>query len=203
MKGPALRAEKNREKIINTALALFQANGIKKVAISDIARKAEVTPATVYNHFSGKDTLVLEVVKEWYTRALKVYREVISGDDPFEEKFQRLLSFKSETAGKMHAEFLLATTSDNPELRDFINDNYMAEISRTVYAFFDEGRKQGYVSPDLSTETIFLYSEIIRKGINTESSLSTDPEYGARLLRELTPIVLYGIFGKRDSPGKP
>ena len=52
MKGPELRAEKNREKIISAALELFQESGIKKVAISDIARKAEVTPATIYNHFS-------------------------------------------------------------------------------------------------------------------------------------------------------
>jgi len=198
MKGPELRAQKNREKIINTALELFQAGGIRKVAISDIARKAEVTPATVYNHFSSKDVLVLEAVKKWYMRTLETYKEVLSIELPFEEKYRRLLSFKSDTAGKMHAEFLLATISDNPELRNFLNEHYLAEVTMTVYKFFDEGREQGYVSPDLSTETILRYSEIIRKGINAESGMDEDPEYSARLLRELTPIVLYGIFGKRD-----
>jgi AcrR family transcriptional regulator len=198
MKGPGLRAEKNRKKIVSTALELFQAGGIKKISVSDIARDAGVTPATVYNHFASKDVLVREAVKEWYADTLKRYQEVLRLDLPFEEKFQKLISFKSVIAGKMHAEFLLATTSDDPEIRDYLNAEYMPEVTGTVYTFFDEGRKQGYVSPDLSTETILRYSEIIRKGINAESDLSEEPEYTAKLLRELTPIVLYGIFGKRN-----
>ncbi len=197
MAGRTERAGKNRQKILGAALELFQTQGIKKVSISDIAQKAGITPATVYNRFGSKDALVREVVKAWYRRALEEYRSVLETDKPFEEKFRDLLSFKSDMAAATHAEFMLAASSDDPEIRRFLESEYMVEANKSVNRFFDEGREQGYIAPDLSTETVLRYSEIIRRGINAEAGLASDPEYTAKLLRELTPVILYGIFGKK------
>ena len=199
MKGPERRAERNKERVLKVALELFQSQGIKKVAINDIAQKTGVTPATVYNRFGSKDALVRDVVKNWYICTLKDYQKVLRAEQPFEEKWQNIMSFKLSLSGKLHGEFLLATTSDDPEIRQFLESEYMVEMKQSVFSFFDEGRRQGYINPELSTETILRFTEIIRRGINAESDSSADPDYSARLLRELTPIILYGMFGR---PGK-
>jgi AcrR family transcriptional regulator len=199
VKGAKHRAEINRERVLQAALELFQTHGIKKVAINDIAQKAGVTPATVYNQFGSKDALVRDAVKNWYICTLKDYQKVLRAEQPFEEKLQNIISFKSKLSGKLHGEFLLATTSDDPEIRQFLESEYMVEMKQSFFNFFDEGRRQGYISPELSTETILRFTEIIRRGINAESDLSAEPDYSARLLRELTPIILYGMFGR---PGK-
>ena len=199
MKGPERRAVRNKERVLRAALELFQTHGIKKVAISDIAQKAGVTPATVYNQFGSKDALVRDVVKNWYIRTLEDYQNVLRAEQPFEEKLQNVLSFKSNLASKLHGEFLLATTSDDPGIRQFLESEYMVEMQRSVLSFFDEGRRQGYINPEVSMETFLRFTEIIRKGVNAESDLSADPDYSTKLLRELTPIILYGMFGR---PGK-
>ena len=93
MKGPERRAERNRERVLQAALELLQAHGIKKVAINDIAQKAGVSPATVYNQFGSKETLVRDVIKNWYTRILEDYRKMLQAEQVFEEKLQNIISF--------------------------------------------------------------------------------------------------------------
>ena len=55
---------------------------------------------------------------------------------------------------------------------------------------------RGISNPDLSAETIMHYSEIIRRGMAAESSLSEDAEYNRKMMQELTPLFLYGIMGQ-------
>ncbi|MFC1949233.1 TetR/AcrR family transcriptional regulator [Chloroflexota bacterium] len=199
MKGPERRAERNKERILQAALELFQARGIKKVPVNDIAQKAGVSPATVYNQFGSKEALVREAIKNWYIRTLEDYQKVLHAEQSFEEKLQNVLSFKSSLSGKLHGDFVLATTSDDPEIRQFLESEYLVIMRQCIDDFFDEGRRQGYINPELSTETILSFTEIFRKGMNVESNLAEDPESSAKLLHEMTPLFLYGMFGK---PGK-
>ena len=199
MTGRKNRAEKNRNSIIRAATDLFMLQGIKKVSVSDVAQKAGVTSATIYNRFGSKDALVREVIIEWFTKTLEDYKHVLNSEMPFDEKLQEVMSFKSDLAGKMHGEFLMAATSDiDPQIKEFVENEYMVELSRCVNELYDEGRRQGYVDPGLSTETILRFTEIIRQGLQVEASLATDPGYTARLLQELAPIILYGILGKQE-----
>ena len=199
MTGRKKRAEKNRNSIIRAATELFLLQGIKKVSISDVSQKAGVTSATIYNQFGSKDALVREVVIDWFTKTLEDYKQVLNSAKSFEEKLQNVMSFKSDLAGKMHGEFLMAATSDiDPQTKEFFEKEYMVELLRCVNVFYAEGKEQGYIDPELSTETILRYTEIIRRGLQAEAEMTTDPEYTSKLLRELTPVFLYGIMGRQE-----
>ena len=199
MTGRKKRAEKNRSSIIRAATELFLLQGIKKVSVSDVAHKAGVTSATVYNQFGSKDALLREVIIDWFTMTLEEYKQVLHSEMPFEEKLQEVMSFKSDLAGKMHGEFLMAATSDiDPQTKDFFEKEYMVELIRCVNDFYTEGKEQGYINPELSTETILRYTEIIRRGLQAEAEMTTDPENTSKLLHELTPIFLYGIMGRQE-----
>ncbi len=86
--------------------------------------------------------------------------------------------------------------SEDPEIRQLVEPVFRVEITPHVINFYEEGKRQGYINPELSTETIMRYSEIIRKGMAADSSLSEDPEYNRKLMQELIPFFLYGILGK-------
>lgn len=47
-----------RERLLTTAVELFYAEGIKGVGVDRILAEAEVTRATMYRHFPGKEALV-------------------------------------------------------------------------------------------------------------------------------------------------
>ena len=86
--------------------------------------------------------------------------------------------------------------AEDPEIRHFIDSVYLAEIRQMVSNFYEEGKRQGHVNPELSTETIMRFLLIVRSGMAAESTLSEDPEHNRKMMQELTPLFLYGIMGK-------
>jgi AcrR family transcriptional regulator len=52
-------ARNARERIIETAYELFSQRGVRAVGIDELINRAGVAKATLYNHFSSKDDLVL------------------------------------------------------------------------------------------------------------------------------------------------
>ena len=199
VKASERRIERNKERILRATLELFQVHGIKKTTINDIAQKAGVSPATVYNHFGSKEDLVRAAVKYFLTSAAADFRKIVEGGLPYLEKLEKIILNKSEIFGQYHGELLQTIISEDTEIRQLVESVSQVEIKPYLIDFYEEGKRQGYINPELSAGTIMLYSEIMRKGMAAESSLSEDPERNLKLLRELTPLYLYGIMGK---PGK-
>jgi len=189
------RMERNKERILRATLELFQVHGIKKTTTNDIALKAGVSPATVYNHFDSKEGLVHATVKYFLNNIMEDFSKIFEGDLSFPEKMEQILLYKSNMLGQYQGEFMQTLISEDPEIRYFVDSVYLAEIRQVVINFYEEGKRQGYVNPELSTETIFRYSLIVRSGMAAESSLSEDPEHNRKMMQELTPLFLYGILG--------
>jgi AcrR family transcriptional regulator len=63
METPGLRERKKqrtRQLIVGTAARLFAERGYEHVAVTDVARAAEISEQTVYNYFPAKEHLVLD-----------------------------------------------------------------------------------------------------------------------------------------------
>src|SRR5215831_17262935 len=56
------RTQRKRAAILDASEALFLERGIAEVAVTDIARQAQVSPVTIYNYFGTKQALVREVM---------------------------------------------------------------------------------------------------------------------------------------------
>ncbi|MEU8379853.1 TetR/AcrR family transcriptional regulator [Streptosporangium sp. NPDC048865] len=61
---PEGRPSEARSRLLNTATRLFYAEGIHAVGIDRIVSEAQVTRATLYRHFPGKEDLVLAYLNE-------------------------------------------------------------------------------------------------------------------------------------------
>jgi len=57
------RTSSARQRILETAEKLFYAEGIRAVGIDRVIAEAGVAKMTLYNHFSSKDELILEVLR--------------------------------------------------------------------------------------------------------------------------------------------
>ncbi|MFJ8820251.1 TetR/AcrR family transcriptional regulator [Streptomyces sp. NPDC102467] len=53
-----------RQRIADTATVLFKERGFDAVTVADVARAAEVSTMTVFNHFSRKEDLLLDRIPE-------------------------------------------------------------------------------------------------------------------------------------------
>jgi len=190
------RIERNKERILRATLELFQVHGIKKTTTNDIARKAGVSPATVYNHFGSKEELVRATVKYFVTGTAADFRKIVEQDIPYMEKLEQVILYKSDMLGQYQGELLQTIISEDAEIRQLVESVSRTEITPYIIEFYEEGKRQGYINPELSTGTIMYYSDILRGGMAAKSSLTEDPEHNRRLLQELIPIFLYGLLGK-------
>jgi AcrR family transcriptional regulator len=78
---PARRDGAARRRLLETAIRLFYAEGTRAVGIDRIIAEADIAKATFYNHFQGKDDLVvayLEAVDE----AGRAEVEALTADSP-------------------------------------------------------------------------------------------------------------------------
>jgi AcrR family transcriptional regulator len=73
---------RTRRHIADTAARLFAEHGYEQVAVSDVAREAEVAEQTVYNHFGTKEQLVADRDEQIRDRLLELIRTRSPGVTP-------------------------------------------------------------------------------------------------------------------------
>jgi AcrR family transcriptional regulator len=69
-----LKKARTRQQIADTAARLFAERGYEYVAVSDVAREAEVSEQTVYNHFSTKESLVTDCEQQFQDQLCELIR---------------------------------------------------------------------------------------------------------------------------------
>jgi len=82
MTQPGLRERKKvrtRDAIRTAALALFAKHGFEKVTVAQVADRADVSEATVFNYFPTKEELVLSRLEDFRAEMLAAVRDRADG----------------------------------------------------------------------------------------------------------------------------
>jgi TetR/AcrR family transcriptional regulator, cholesterol catabolism regulator len=201
MKASKRRLERNKDRIIQATLELFKIHGIKKTTTNDVARNAGVSPATVFNHFGDKNSLVHAAVEYFIDEIMTDFKKIFQGGGSFTEKFQQILTYKMEMIGRFQGDFIKTLVSEDPQIRNLINSVFMAETKKLLTDFYNEGKQQGYIDPDLDNEAIIRYFLIVRSGMAAESIFSEDSAQNIKIMQELMPLFLYGLMGQARPEG--
>ncbi|GAA0328088.1 TetR/AcrR family transcriptional regulator [Bacillus carboniphilus] len=192
MDGYKLRTEKKKEQIRKVAMDLFLTFGFEKVTLAEIAKKAHVSPVTIYNHFGTKDELVRDVVhtfleREWESRLQTIKREDLS----FPEKVEKLIIDTTEISG-VNPSFLNKMIDNDPELALFIQD-FFQDRMKYIIEFFEEGKQLGYVDPDITTDSIIMYLNILQNAAK-DLQFFNDSQKNSKLGKDLSKLFFYGLL---------
>jgi len=57
-------AAENRQRILNSAIKLFEQNGVEQVSMNQIAIEAQIGPGTLYRRYRNKSELCLDLIKD-------------------------------------------------------------------------------------------------------------------------------------------
>ena len=195
MDGFERRKEQKKENIRRAAIELFQTHGFKKVSISDIAERADVSQVTIYNHFGSKEELIRDVL-QWYSMMLLArYKSIMESDRPYLEKLEEIVFDKSEVVSQFQGELVQTVLQDDPELRVFLDDIYSNHVMPAMVAFFNEGVQQGYIDKRFSIDTILFYFEVMRRGFFAMPDSSEYTKRNPDLFKELVELITYGLNG--------
>jgi len=185
------RADK-RQSIIRAAIRLFSlTHDVNKVSLETIAREAGVSPTTIYNLFRNRENLVCEVSRHLVQDLLAGSRRVIYSDLPFPQKVSALFSFKVDLASANSA--LLSKILR--QSKAILDENELSVIRPLYLEFVEAGKKQGFIDPSLSSQTLLDYFDILREGIAAKPDIAYRLK-DALFINELTRLILYGLLNK-------
>ncbi len=144
--------ENTRERIINSAKKLFAEQGYQKTTVVDISRQAGLSEAALYDHFQGKEDLLLMIPDLWVSELLKDLDDQLFGIKGAVNKLRKYLWWYMRRVEQSPLDakivYLYLKTNAN-----FLNTEVYSNV-KTLYLYlveiFEEGRKTGEMKTDLN-----------------------------------------------------
>ena len=201
MDGFARRKEQSKEDIRKAAWELFSQFGVDKVTMNDIARKAGVSHATIYNNFGSKEVLIQEYAATMGDQLIDSIQAIMTPDKQFDEKMAAFFQFIAEMLSNNRL------AGDNPIFGGSIDVHNDPEIKRVreaaqekmahlVMELVAEGKEEGQVNPSLSDAALALYFKMFMDMfVSTEFQLQfyQTPE----LMTDIGSLMMNGLRGSQ------
>lgn len=142
-----------RDNIIHAAMDLINERGFSDTPMSQIAKKANVSAATIYVYFDNKEDLINKL----YYHAKKKMRDYVLSDydehAPIEERYKQYLKKFIQFLMNNPQEFLFIEQFQNsPLLNEEVSES-ISELFQQFHSIYDEGRQEK-VFKDVDTEII-------------------------------------------------
>jgi AcrR family transcriptional regulator len=140
-------ARDNRVRILDAARAVFAVDGLD-VPMREIARRADVGPATLYRHFPTKELLVTAAFADQMRACYTIVDEGLADPDPwrgFRVVIEKLFELHAHDRG-----FTSAFMAAFPHAMDFAADRQQGakSLAELTYRAKDAGRLRADVVPD-------------------------------------------------------
>ncbi len=182
--------QERREKLRVVAMQVFTEIGYDKATVSDIVRRAEMTPSTFYNYYRDKDSLRDELVAVAAANFLVVLDTARQGADSAAayfgaaaaELFRVLVEEQSVRAFLSHNQGFLRETQDNPQLMP---------VWTRLRADADElARERGLDPADREYFVALLRGAALEIGIALLTSEAPDREAASSFFRRIVAAAL-------------
>jgi AcrR family transcriptional regulator len=86
----AEQVQETRQRILDAAAGLYRERGVVATTMQEVARRADVAPGTVLNHFASPDALAIAVADQ-VIRSLRLPgTEIFAGADGLADRVERL-----------------------------------------------------------------------------------------------------------------
>lgn len=191
------RKERSKEDIRRAAEELFSQFGTDKISVNDIAARAGVSQATVYNNFGSKEELVSDYRKTIVNKIAGKFQEILVWKKSWIEKFQGFLQSWIDIADHYRLE-TASRRSDRPASHDSIDK----EIENTFREFIQEGKKQKQVGADISEEAMIAFIKFLQEGVANHPEIQYKMRQDAKLSQDLITLFIYGVHGNEEAASR-
>lgn len=153
------KAEKEelRERILNVSARLFFSRGIRQMKMNDLASELSVSKKTLYEFFTDKRALLIEVLRHQGKKASKVREEAMSVSDNFMVQllhyYRKVFCEFGEPVGVQFKEDM----QRYPEIKELVEQE-KEEYMKSLVAWFHEGVAKGALRDDVDYEIYCRWS---------------------------------------------
>lgn len=188
MNGFEKRKNEKMKSIMEAAFELFNQHGINDVKITDIAQKANVSKVSIYNYFGSKEELARQIMYDYMDKKAESLKVFMESDLSFDEKFSRLYKENMSVPDELSDGMINHTLISSPEVQKFLYTYYQSNIKPVIINFIEQGKREGKIDPEISTESILLYMESFNGILSTQLSMKQRTDLGK--------LFFHGFRGK-------
>jgi AcrR family transcriptional regulator len=146
-----LSAAERRGTIEGAAAELFAERGYQGASIDEIARRSDVTPPVVYDHFASKQDLYRCLLERHFAELRQVWRENFGGEDPPGQRvarsFDAWFAYIEEHpfAGRM----LFRDTTGDPKIEAMHQEVAASSRAAIMALFAGDPAAEKVIGPDV------------------------------------------------------
>ena len=179
---------RTRRVIADAAARLFAEYGYEQVAVSDVAREAEVSEQTVYNYFQTKEQLVTDLDQQVQDEVGRLIRTRAPGTTPAaairEFALDLVEGIRSVPAEQWRGElgYLAAISPTVHRLTLELSDRNAASIATAI-------SETGAVTPEIARLHGIALAGVFQIIISEAGRRTTEGQSQARIADELHPAI--------------
>jgi AcrR family transcriptional regulator len=182
-------AERNRQRILDTAGALFAERGLD-VSLDEIARHAGVGVGTVYRRFPDKEQLIDALFEDRLAEILATANASLEISDPWEALAHFIeRSMELQVADRALKQLLLSTTTAHARI-----EQGRLQIQPVVRAVLERAQRAGAVREDLDLSDLLLLQHAIGEAADYTHEAAPD------VWRRILCIAMDGLRPDRRRP---
>jgi AcrR family transcriptional regulator len=190
------KRSKKHDAIVSTARTLFWKYGISRITIEEICKEAGVSRMTCYKYFKDKIAIAKFIIEDLFESGLKIYKDILNSDIPYEEKVKKMIDLKMSNAHEMSQE-LLDDIYKNKDEELFTTIETIKNRMLNIYlADFRNAQKTGEIRSDVKPEFIIYFLNQLT-GMLTDKRLVEIYPNPEQMIVEVLSFFFYGVM-----PGK-
>lgn len=161
-KKEAVRADgiDRRARLLAVAAELFATKGYAATTVRDIADNSGILAGSIYHHFSSKEAMLDEILRDFLSRLYERFSEIErQGDDPREALSKLIRVSFGWIHEAPHAVAVYQNESDNligQEAFAYVGD-YSLKIEHIWLRVLTAGQTSGVFRPDLDIKVSYLF----------------------------------------------
>lgn len=183
-----IRTANKKAAITEATMSLINEKGFTSTCIHQIARRAKVSPVSIYNYYGSKEKLVLECIKNIFLENLNTARSILESDLIYEEKLEKALSLCSSDMSLSVTNYFSSTSLAEKSFTNILNEG-CREVQRNLYRdFIEAGKQVNAIDSSIPTETILKF-------IDSFSDIPLNTTDYKNELQNLHKLLLHGVLG--------
>ncbi len=152
------------DRLIRAATEVFTERGYDRATVAEIARRAGVTTGAIYSRYRGKADLLADALGDALVEQIEaVLPEAPDGGAELLHRLGTRLFDMDHSSGWLLLEGIVASRRDT-ELADVIRRTFEDDEARLA-KLVDEGKADGTIDPQLSTEAIVHFAASLGLGV--------------------------------------
>ncbi|MEB3021650.1 TetR family transcriptional regulator KstR2 [[Mycobacterium] crassicus] len=149
-----------RDELLNLAAAMIAERGLRATTVRDIADAAGILSGSLYHHFSSKEEMVDEVLRDFLDWLFARYQQIIDTDANPLDRLKGLFLASFDAIEHRHAQVVIyqdeAKRLSAQERFSYVDERNRQQRKMWVDVL-KQGVEEGYFRPDLDLDLVYRF----------------------------------------------